>query len=295
MKFSKIKKIELGIVFSLILVFQFNYVLASDLGIDYKEGDYTIVSINSNIYQNITSLSEIQIEIDDTNFPRLKTAFEDAIRTKTSNAVADDIDLSLNQNENWMNVSGTLKVLNITEKERDLLKINFSWKSFRVEDELAVGNASLNKIGLYQLSNIIEKYSEAENVEFYSPFYTPISYEKATQLLDNATVLDFELLEDPLEKWGRDFNQSILKTEWKLEPSQRLYLRVEVVEQNITKIYLIQDSIDVKVTVPYNAYAKDDLVILEASSGEREFYMLASIVILAIVGVSGSIIRRKIG
>ncbi len=295
MKFSRIKKIELGIIFSLILIFQLNYVLASDIGINYKEKDYVIVSINSNIYQNITSLPKTQIEIDDNNFPGLKIAFEDTIRKKASNAVTENIDLSLIQNENWINVSGTLKVFNITDKERDLLKINFAWKSFKVEDELAAGNVSFNKIGLYQLNNLIEKYSEAENVEFYSPFYTPISYEKAAQLFGNATVLDFEQLEEPLERWGRSFNQSSLKTEWIMEPRQRIYLRIEVVEQNMTKIYLIQDSIDAKVTVPYNAYANDDLVILEVSSGEREFYMLASIIVLAIVGISGLIISRKIG
>ena len=80
-----------------------------------------------------------------------------------------------------------------------------------------------------------------------------------------------------------------------MEPRQRIYLRIEVVEQNMTKIYLIQDSIDAKVSVPYNAYANDDLVILEVSSGEREFYMLASIIVLAIAGISGLIISRKIG
>ncbi|MCW3975134.1 MAG: hypothetical protein NWE86_02685 [Candidatus Bathyarchaeota archaeon] len=293
MKFSRIKKIELGIIFSLILIFQLNYVAASEIGINYEEKDYAIVSINLNIYQNITSLPKIQIEIDDENFPGLKNAFEDAIRKKASNAVTDDIDLSLIQNENWINVSGTLKVFNITDKERDLLKINFAWKSFKVEDELAAGNVSFNKIGLYQLNNLIEKYSESETVEFYSPFYTPISYEKAAKLLGNATILDFEQLEEPLERWGKSFNQNSLKSEWNMEPRQKLYLRIEVVEQNITKIYLIQDSIDAKVSVPYIAYANTDLVILEASSGEREFYMLASIIVLAIAGISGLIISRK--
>ncbi|KON28143.1 hypothetical protein AC481_02570 [miscellaneous Crenarchaeota group archaeon SMTZ-80] len=295
MNFKKTEKILLGIIFSLILICHFNYVFASDAVINYEEKDYAIVSINSNVYQNFTSLSETQISIDNNNFPELKTHFENAIKKKTNSAIIEDVQLTLKQSENWINVSGSFKVMNISNKERDLLRINFTWKSFKIEDALAIKDLSFNKIGLYQFNNLIEKYSEVMNVEFYSPFYTPISFEKANQLLTNATMLDFEPLEDPLERWERSFNRSSLKTEFILEPRQRLYLRVEVVEENITKKYLILDSIGAKITVPYNAYVNDDLVTLEVSSGEREFYMLASIVVLAIAGISGLIISRKIG
>ncbi len=275
---------------SFTILFQIPATSASKITINIEE-DFVTTKIHSSIFQNITSLQNIEITIDDSNNPELKNVLEGAISNDVN---VDEASFTLKQSENWINLSGSFKISNVIEKEKNLLKINCSWRSFKISDELIFKNQSFNKVGINKLAPAIQIYNNSENVEFYSPFYTPITFPTAYNKLSNVSLLNFEELDKPLPEWDNNFNTSAMTTQWRMNQSQYLYLRVEVIEHNITKKYLVQNFIEAEITAPNYANTRGDMIIIDVSKGEDEFLMIGIVSALALIGFVGYFLERKI-
>ncbi len=257
------------------------------------EGSNVSESIFVSIYQNFTSLPEMEFEVDGYSYPHLKNALSDAIKAKLDEAAIDNLNFSFKQNMNWINITGSFEVSNIMEKEEENLKINCVWKSFKIIDELQIENSSFNCVGISKLMPFLEAHKDSESARFFSPFYTPVSYENAIYALENICLLDFELLEIPVQEWEKSFLVGSQRTRWYLGPLQSGYLRIEKSIINQTINHVVESYMNAQILVSGHANAENDIIIFDIGEGRSEIIMIAIISSLAIIGIVGYLIERR--
>jgi hypothetical protein len=137
--------------------------------------DYVAVSINYQLSQNLTELENsfafpvLSGMLVGNNATGLATIVQQAIDRKVPGAGVSDLTLGLestpwsnNTDIQWFNVSLQFRVRGVQTSQLGAEKIDMSWKSFAVSQNMTIGSAEVNNIGATYLFNPMTKIATAE-------------------------------------------------------------------------------------------------------------------------------------
>jgi hypothetical protein len=286
-----------------------NYASGSSLEVEIDDGE-TKVLIESILYQNITKFSEIDTNILGSELNMAKSAFEDALNVQARKPLKiSSLSIYVKSNDSWLNVSTTFELDGVSSVENDVISTDLSWIPFKVISDLKVGDLSYNLVGeeylrpaIYELANQSapgHELANQSNVNFFSPFYTPITTLMAMNIAGNVSTFDLGQISTNLTSWKKYFDENSFTTSWNLPSRTTLDLRVQITSENASDSALAQTAATfysytdtyATVTIPGHGVIVEDSVIYENSSGRYSIIMLTAIIVL----ISLVIVSRYVG
>ena len=264
----------------------------SEVSIQIQTNDVT-VKIESSIYQNMTVFPQSRFSLSSEDLTDASNKFESAVRAKCPQASVKGFSMSVTSNANWMNVSAVLEVAGVQSRRGDVLDINCTWKSFVVDQDIGVGDVSLNLVGQNYVLPQVERYGNRTEAAFYKRGTMPMTLPVARNEAGNATLFEFTGFELPVEKWSRTYNFSTQSTTWKFNAQPTLDLVINFKEDNATKH--VRAEIDPKATITAKGHAtvKGDTITLDLGRGFSEVAMIGIIVTLFVIAVFAQLQRRR--
>ncbi|MCW4043681.1 MAG: hypothetical protein NWE90_08165 [Candidatus Bathyarchaeota archaeon] len=279
-----------------------NYVSGSsiEVGIDDIE---VKVMIESKLYQNMTKFPETDTDISGSELNMAKSAFEDALKIQTEKPLKiSSLSIYVKSNDSWLNVSAIFDLDGVSSSENEVISTDLSWIPFKVVSDLKVGNLSYNLVGeeylrpaIYELANqsdLDHEVANQSNVNFFSPFYTPITTSMAMNIAGNVSTFDLGQVSTNFTSWNKFFDENSFTTSWNLPTRTILDLRAQITSENAsdvrtgTAFYGYADAY-ATVSIPGHGVIVDHSVICEDSSSRYSIIMLTVIIVLiALVIVS---------
>ncbi|WP_455279287.1 hypothetical protein [[Eubacterium] cellulosolvens] len=294
----------------LILLLTFNSLsYVSGSGIEVDIGDEKVnVMIDSKLYQNITKFPETDANISGSELNMAKSAFEDALGVQSQNLKISNLSIYVRSDNSWLNVSAIFELDGVSYSDNDVISADLSWIPFKVVSNLKVGNLSYNLVGeeylrpaIYELANQSAPGHEAanqSNVNFFSPYYTPITTSMAMNIAGNVSTFDLTLVSTNFTSWNKYFDENSFTTSWNLPTRTTLDLRVQTTSENVTDIrtatafYSYTDTY-ASVSIPGHGIIVDNSIIYENTSSNYSTIMLSIVIILiALVVVSRYVGKR---
>ena len=255
------------------------------------ENENVQTRMSLSFYQNVTAFPRqvTTITKSDASF----NSFSQAIKALVKNATISDLAINLNSVDNWLNLSISLSVSGVTERDGDVSSVIMSWKAFNVPADLQTGNLTYNLVGrryfrpVYLYYASVSQFVSRPNatitgVSFFVNDTESVSATTATNNAGNLTVLDFRPLSLSLDRWGRVYNLSNNTTTWRYTPPPLIANSIRIRQGNNTKQFVSRYSYNAQVIVPGLARAAGDTLQVDVSGGGKEWVM-AGIVMLAII------------
>ncbi|MFC1506979.1 hypothetical protein ACFLQ6_07910 [Thermoproteota archaeon] len=272
-----------------------NYASGSSLEVEIDDGEAKVL-IESILYQNITKFPEIDTNISGSELNIAKSAFEDALNVQAQEPLKiSSLSIYVKSNDSWLNVSATFELDGISSVENDVISTDLSWIPFKVISDLKVGNLSYNLVGeeylrpaIYELANQSapgHELANQSNVNFFSPFYTPITTSMAMNIAGNVSTFNLDHFSTNFTSWGKYFDENSFTTSWNLPTRTILDLRVQIKSENASDLrtgvefYSYTDTY-ATVSIPGQGVIVDHSVIYENSSNRYSIIMLTSIIVL---------------
>ena len=265
---------------------------ASEVSIQIQT-DGVMVKIESSIYQNMTDFPALSLSLSGENLTDASNKLESALRAKCQQASVKELSMNVTSNTGWMNVSVRLEVVGVQSRKGDVLDINCTWKSFIIEQDIRVGNVSLNLVGQNCILPQVERYGNRTETIFYKRGTMPMTLPMARDEAGNATLFDFSSFELPIEKWSKTYNFSTQSTTWKFSAQPTLDLLVKFKEDNATKHVRAQIDPRATITAIGHATAKGDIITLDLGQGFSEVTMIGIVIALFAIAIFARIQRRK--
>ena len=238
-----------------------------------------------------------------------KSAFEDGLNAQARKPLKiSSLSIYVRSNDSWLNVSTIVDLDGISSSENEVISTDLSWIPFKVISDLKVGNLSYNLVGeeylrpaIYELANQSEpghELANQSNVNFFSPFYTPITASMAMNVAGNVSTFDLGQISTNFTSWSKYFNENSFTTSWNLPSRTILDLRVQITSENASDarteaaFYSYTDAY-ATVSIPGHGIIVDHSVIYENSSSRYSIIMLTIIIVLiALVIVSRFVGKR---
>jgi hypothetical protein len=279
-----------------------NYASGSSLEVEI-EGGKAKVLIESILYQNITKFPETNTNISGSELNMAKSAFEDALNAQVQKPLKiSSLSIYVKSNDSWLNVSTILDLDGVSSTDNEVISTDLNWIPFKVVSDLKVGNLSYNLVGekylrpaIYELNNQSNPGHELANqssMNFFSPFYTPITASMAMNIAGNVSTFDLGQFSTNFTSWSKYFDENSFTTSWDLPSRTILDLRVQIISENVsdlrtgTAFYSYTDAY-ATVSIPGHGVIVDHSVIYENSSSKYSIIMLTIIIVLiALVIVS---------
>jgi len=271
-------------VLLIIFLYETVPVQASEISVQIQTDSLT-VKIESSICQNMTSFPESRFTLSGESLTDASGKFESAIRAKCPEASVRAFSMNAAMNSSWMNVSVGFELVGVQYGRGDIVDINCSWKSFVVEQDIRVGNISLNLVGQSYVLPLVKEYGNRTETIFYKRGTMPMTLPMARDEAGNATLFEFTSFQVPVEKWSKTYNFSTQSTTWEFSAQPVLDLVIKFKEDNVTKH--IRAEIDPKATIVARgpATVKGDVITLDVSEGFSEVAMIAIIVTLLTIAI----------
>jgi len=287
------------------LSISFSPVAGSDVAITF-DGEQLLARMVLTLRQNMTSFPNEAVTLDGSQNADIRNAFSAALSELDPNATFSNLRLDLFSNSTILNVTATMIVLGVAERQGDIAAVNMAWKAFNISRDLRVGNLSYNAVGRVHLRPVMDFYvnaSQFENepnatiraVTFFSNETQSVPGPNAANEVGNFTLLDFRALSLPLDQWTRSYNLENNTTTWRYTPPVRLATSVRAQELNKTILIEARYSYDVEVSVPGLARAVGDFVHVDVGTGMKEWIMVGVVMvsIAAVIVVQLQLRARK--
>ena len=275
-----------------------NCVSGSSIEVDIDDGEVKVM-IESKLYQNMTKFPETDTDISGSELNMAKSAFEDALKIQTEKPLKiSSLSIYVKSNDSWLNVSTIFELDDVSSSENEVISTDLSWIPFKVISDLKVGDQSYNLVGEKYLRPAIYELANQSNVNFFSPFYTPITTSMAMNIAGNVSTFDLGQISTNFTSWNKYFDENSFTTSWNFPTRTILDLRVQITSENVSDVrtgvalYSYTDSY-ATVSIPGHGVIVDHSVIYEDSSSRYSIIMFTVIIVLiALVIVSRYVGKR---
>ncbi|WP_455369047.1 hypothetical protein [[Eubacterium] cellulosolvens] len=272
-----------------------NYASGSSIEIDIEDGEVTVL-IESILYQNLTKFPETDTNISGSELNLAKSAFEDALNVQARKSLKiSSLSIYVKSNDSWLNVSAMFDLDGVSSSENEVISTDLSWIPFKVISDLKVGNLSYNLVGeeylrpaIYELANQStsgHELANQSNVNFFSPYYTPITTSMAMNIAGNVSTFDLRQVSTNFTSWSKYFDENSFITSWNLPSRTILDLRVQITNENVSDLrtgaafYSYTDAY-ATVSIPGHGVIVDHSIIYETPSNRYSIIMLTIIIVL---------------
>jgi hypothetical protein len=248
------------------------------------------------LIQNVTVLPNVAATIDSGSEPNVTVAFAHALRSTNSSASPSNLVLEINSTTRGMNLTGTMDVVGVSERNGDILSFNMTWMPFDVNSDLRAQNFGFNTVGSTYFRSVVAYYANASRfvgrpnatitgVTFFENS-TSVGPPAAENYVGNFTTLNFDSLNPDIDQWNRTYALSNNTTTWRYFPSQLLNFDMRVQRKNVTTDYVATYGYNATISVPGVGRARGRIILVEVGTGQTEWAM-AALVILAVVSAIG--------
>lgn len=256
------------------------------------------------VHQNMTSFPNQMVTLDGSRDTNISSAFNEALRKVAGSASFSALTLGVASNPAWLNLTITMGVTGVTERQGDIAAANMTWKAFNVSADLRAGDLSYNKAGTRYLRPVLAFYENASRFEtnpnatikavtFFVSGNQSVPGTLAANQLGNFTVLNFSSLNVPLEQWNRTYSLSNNTTSWRYAPPAMLNASVRIQELNKTFTISSRYAYTAEVTVTGLAQAQGNMLREDIGSGQREWIMTGVVVLAVALAIVVQIMFRR--
>jgi hypothetical protein len=269
--------------------------------------DSVSVSVNFQIFQNLTQLDTVfalpQFNgvLNGANSTDMASAVQQAIDSKSSQAKVSSLSLRLsttswnaNSNIQWFNTSLQFQVRGAQTLQNGVGKIDMSWKSFSVLQNVTIGGVEVNNIGSKYLSAAAGRIAQGESTTGTFITYTNTVNSFRTRAANMATIaqeislLDFSRIQPTIDAWHEKYDFSSGTVTWTFKPSVVLGIIVteSVAEQQPpTKVnYVLSYGLQASLSAPMRSYAQGNTITV--TFGDNNETLMGTIIVsIAALGI----------
>ncbi|MGQ9542685.1 MAG: hypothetical protein ACUVTM_01155 [Candidatus Bathyarchaeia archaeon] len=242
-------------------------------------GQYLQVQINSNIFQNMTAMPETKLHVTGVDLEQAKLAFKKSLLKSCPAGEISNISVRIASNNVWLNVTAQFVLGGIIKVDRDVTKVDMSWMSFKIEDDLQCDNMSYNLVGQRYLQSFLQSISNKSETRYYSPIYTPIDARLADNIAGNITSFDLTGIETEISSWRLEFDANSKTTVWRTMIGKN-DLRVEVKSGNTSRNFYCYTESNARVTITGYGVAIGSTILVETTRDTQAIVMLGVIGVL---------------
>ena len=244
-------------------------------------------------HQNMTQLPDTTATLNGATNSTLMASFTNALRATDPLAAVSDLTVAVSSGPNWLNVTASVDVSGVTIQNGDIMNTTTAWKSFHIDNDLRIGNLSINTVGSRYLRPVYNYYVNASSyvakpnatikgVTFFSNNIS-IAGDQAANQAGNLTLFDFRPLNVSLNQWNYTYNLQNDTTTWRYSPAPIISSSITVIRGlNSTSRIFADYGYSAEVVAAGLARSVGDCALVDVSSGNRELVM-TGVVILAII------------
>ena len=256
------------------------------------DANHVQVKMALSVHQNMTELPDRVGSLNETESQNATAAITDALQKISPGAVLSGVNIDVNSNKTWLNLTLTMDVAGISQPRGDVMLVNTTWRAFNVSADLRTANISYNTFGIRYLRPVIDFYLNASRFET-SPNATikavtffegnqSVAGEEAANHAGNMTIFDFRSLDLPLDRWTRTYSLDNNTTTWRYTPAPALVTSVRAERLNQSYQIFSNYAFSAEAIVPGLARAEGNTMFVDVGTGQKELIM-TSIVLAAIV------------
>jgi len=248
------------------------------------------------VHQNMTQFGNESVTVDAAQDPALAAAFTEALKEADSHAGYSALTTTVWSNATWLNLTVAMTLTGASDKRGDIAAVNTTFRAFNVSANLRVGNFSYNTLGKEYFRPVADFYVNASKFEndpnatiraitFFVNETQSVPGPDAANYVGNFTVLDFRALNVPLDEWQRTFDLGNNTTTWTYTPPVQLGAEIRASELNQSLTLFANYAYSAEVVVPGLAQAEGNIVRVDVGSGQKEWIMVAVVVVLLALAV----------
>lgn len=256
----------------------------------------------NNTADSFASLPIFAVRLQGDNASLLSNYLNNALRVRSPSATASQITLYSNANGTLYHYDLSFNVTGVSVTRGDADTVDLSWRSFAIGDDIKAGNSSLNNVLPTYLLNRIAQFARLPQQtgpptvvqRFWYWNNKIITSTAVASTVQNVGMFDFTGLSNPLQSWSvfpsspgrsvqyrRDTGFNLTFIERAIEPEGNTNFARDVV-------YKLIATID----IPWNAFASNDSVVLEASGNLSTMLMIGLIALSVGLSAITVIIER---
>ena len=260
------------------------------------------VELSLQFYENVTAISSVSEKLTGAAAQDLTSAIEKTLKSKTDGISVSSLSGDLVSSRDWVNASIRFDVEGAAIQSGGFLNVNCSWVTFRVPDDLRIGNVSYNLIGATYLRPEFEKYvsfdksplNETVQDVTYVSRTVPLSPLDAVNRAGNATLLDFSYLNSYLESWRMVYNFTQGSTKWTLYNIPVSQMSMKVTPRGENPFTLAASySYNATVSIDGLAQAHGEVITTETSGSYEPILMLVVVIATFVAAVVTSWVYRS--
>jgi hypothetical protein len=228
--------------------------------------------------------------------PNVAATFADALRAAYAPASASNLTLGITTDGRNLNLTFTMDVVGVSQRNGDILSANMTWLPFDVNSDLRAQDFSFNTVGSRYFRSVVAYYANASRfvsvpnstitgVTFFVNG-TSIGSPAAENYAGNFTTLRFDSLNPNVGAWNRTYTLNNNTTTWRYFPSQLLGFDMRIQRKTVTTDYVAKYGYDATISVPGVGRAQGDVILVDVGTGQIEWAM-AAIVIVAVLSAIG--------
>jgi uncharacterized membrane protein YcgQ (UPF0703/DUF1980 family) len=260
------------------------------------EGQQVHATFALSLVQNVTALRNVTTTIDSASESNVSAAFTQALRSANPSASPSNLRLEVTSTRRNLNLTGTMDVVGVSQRNGDILSVNMTWLQFDVNSDLRAQNFSFNTVGIRYFRSVVAYYANASrfvarpNATITGATFfangTSIGPPAAEDYVGNFTMLKFDSLNPDLGQWNRTYTLTNNTTTWRYFPSQLLNFDMRIQRKNATTDYVATYGYNATISVPGVGRAQGHILLADVGTGQTEWAM-AAIVILAVASAIG--------
>jgi hypothetical protein len=278
------------------------------------------VLISLNFQQNLTalassfSLPQFRGSLVGSNSTAALHAVQDAISSKDSQADVTDLVLTATSspvnsatNSQWLNMTLSFDITGVVSNvplggER----IDLSWKSFTVLQDLAVGGTEVNNIGAKYMAAYALQIASSQVSSRFITFTLKVDGKLTgtsgfSEAMASFKTMNFSRLSRPVSAWQEAYDSSSNQVTWSYEPARNLGLSVTGVAQeppdqgggSATFRYGLFYSLAAQVRGPNRSTVNVDTIIA-IFNDSSEALMSTIIALIAIPGIGAFVYEHHL-
>ncbi len=281
---------------------------ASNIEVGIDDGEVTVI-IESKLFQNITKFPEIDTDIAGSELEKAQSAFVEALKKETQNPLEiSSLSIYVKSSDYWLNVSASFELDGVSSLNNEVISTDLSWMPFKIQSDLKVGNLSYNLVGeeylrpaIYDIANqsvTSHEMANQSNVNFFSPYYTPITTSMALNIAGNVSTFDLKPVSTNFTSWHKYFDKNSFTTSWNFPVRKTLELRIQTINENTSDIregaafYSFTET-SATISIPGHGVIVDKSVIYETTSNRYPIIMISVFVgLIAVVLVARYVGKR---
>jgi len=268
------------------------HVAGTSIHVEVKD-DSVFVKVESNLFQNMTGLPQLGVDVLGSDLVSARLAFQEALRSKFPLNVSS-LSMRVICHGVWLNVTASFTVDGIAKTEQDVVMARLSWLPFKVTSDLRAANLSYSLVGSKHLLPAIEAMSDRTGVKYFSPAFTPIDLQMARGIASNFTMFDLTPIKANMSLWLKSFDANSMTTTWYTDRVQTFDLRIEVPQGASNLTFYASTDTQAKVSVQGHGTEFGDIVMVEAPTSRQEMIMLGTISGLALLSAMFYRYERRI-